>query len=246
MNKETLIQSDEAVTDENKGLESLDELKVCEVVRTEFMPSAFKAKLSLNYENISFNKACVELLPNTQYINILIDRFKKRIIVLPVKKNAKDALRWCNIRKTTGEVIKRTCTARKFGEKLYNMMNWTKENRYRVLAYYQAIDGVQLLVFNLEECEIIVPEFVTTKTGKTIKRGRIYLPDEWKATFGMPLEQHKETNVVELNGNYTLSDRDKEVKLSEIKIIGKIPTEEEIVLAQYREEKPQEGVLVNA
>jgi len=225
-------------TAKNLGIDSLNELNDYEVLRAFYANSTFKPKVTFNYENISFNKACVELLPNTQYVNVLVDRTKHRIVILPVKRHSKDALKWCNIKK--GEIIKRTCMARKFGEKLYDMMKWTKENRYRVFAFYQLIDGVQLLVFNLEECEIIVPEYVTTKTGKLVKRGRIYLPEEWKSSFGMKLNEHNDSNHVELNAHYTLSDKDKEVTINDVKIVGKIPTEEEIIMSQYRGEKTEE------
>ena len=227
---------------ENKGISSLDELQNLEVLRTELASSFYKPKIIIAYDNISFNKACVKLLPDTQFVNILIDRLKRRIIVLPVHKHAKDALRWCNIKK--GEVIKRTCTAKKFGEKLYDMMRWVKENKYRVLAYFQEIEGVQLLVFNLCECEMIVPDFITTKSGKVVKRGRVYLPGEWEG-FGMPLSQHNEANSVEVNAHYTLSDKDVDVTIADVRVRGKSPTEEEIIMSQYRREKPQE-VFVNA
>lgn len=133
---------------------------------------------------------------------------------------------------------RRTCTARKFGEKLYEMMEWVKENRYRILAYYQKIENVELLVFNLQECEMVVPEFVISKTGKVMKRGKVYLP-AWDG-FGMPLAVHSKANEVELDAHYTLSDKDVDVTISDVKIKGKIPTDEEIIMSQYQKEKPRE------
>jgi hypothetical protein len=115
------------------------------------------------------------------------------------------------------------------------MMAWVKENRYRVLAYFQEIDGVQLLVFNLLECEMVVPEFFKTKTGKMMKRGKVYLPGDWGNGFGMPLTEHNTANTVELNAHYTLSDKD--VTISGIQFKGKTPTDEEIIMSQYRKEK---------
>jgi hypothetical protein len=227
---------------ETKGLGSLKELDALEVLRTELASSTFKPKVILSYETISFNKSCVELLPDTRYVNVLIDRTKKRIIILPVSKHAKDALQWCGVT-PKGDVKKKICTARKFGEKLYEMMQWVKENKYRILAYYQEIEGVQLLVFNLCECEMVVPGFITTKTGKTIKRGTVYLPGDWDG-FGMPLTQHTVANEVELNAHYTLSDRDMKVTIGDMRVKGKVPTEEELIMSQYRKEKLE--VAVNA
>jgi len=226
---------------EAKGITNLNELQSLEVLRTELASSFYKPKIILSYDKISFTKSCVQLLPDTQYVNILVDRGKRRIIVLPVHKHAKDALRWCNVR--NGGVVKRVCTAKKFGEKLYNMMHWIKENKYRVLAYYQEVEGITLLVFNLAEYEMIVPQFITTKTGKVMKRGKVYLADEMENGFGMPLSEHSEANNVEINAHYTLSDKDKEVTIADVKIMGKAPTGEEIIMSQYRNEKSQESVV---
>lgn len=237
------MQNEIVETTENKGILSLDELNNKEVLRTELASTAYNPKIVIAYENITFNVACVKLLPKTQYVNILIDREKQRIIILPVHKHAKDALKWCNVK--GDEVVKRSCTAKKFGEKLYAMMSWVKENKYRVLAYYQEIEGVRLLVFNLNEYEMVVPHFITTKTGKVMNRGRVYLPNHMNG-FGMTFAEHLVANNVELNAHYTLSDKDKEITISDVKFIGKKPTEEEIIMAQYRNPKqePQE-VYVN-
>jgi hypothetical protein len=220
----------------DKGISNLRELQSLEVLRTEFASSVFKAKMILSYETISFNKACVNLMPETRYVNVLIDRTKHRIIILPVNRHAKDALQWCSLSQK-GEVRKRVCTAKKFGEKLYDMMRWVKENKYRVLAYYQEVEGVQLLVFNLRECEMVVPDFITTASGKVVKRGRVFLPGEWDNGFGMPLSQHSEANTVELDAHYTLSDKDMDVTIADVRVRGKTPTEEEIIMSQYRKER---------
>ena len=237
-NENEAVEITQTTEAEIKGISSLDELQNYEVLRTELTSSLFKPKVIISYETISFNKACVKLLPDTLFVNVLIDRVKQRIIVLPVHQYAKDALRWCNVKK--GDVVKRVCTARKFGEKLYDMMSWIKENKYRILAYYQEIEGVKLLVFNLKEHEMIIPDFITTKTGKIIKRGKVYLSDVSDGEFGMPLSEHSVVNDVELNAHYTLSDKDKEVTISDVNVVGKVPTEEEIIMSQYRNEKPQE------
>ena len=228
---------------EKPAIASLDELKGLEVVRTEFTSSFFRPKVTINLSSISFNKACVQLLPGVQYVNILIDKEKRRIIVLPVHQHAKDALRWCNVR--DGEIRKRDCSAKKFGEKLYDMMEWIKENRYRILAYYQEVDGVKLLVFNLMECEMIIPEYVTLPSGKVVKRGKVILPGDWEG-FGMPMSEHEKANEVEINAHYSLTEEDKEVTISEAQIEGAVPSEKEIIQSHYRDEAPAQGVSVYA
>jgi len=222
-----------------QGISSLSELQDLEVLRTEFTTSYYKPKASFSYDKITFSRSCLHLLPGTHYVNVLIDRVKKRVIILPVSKYAKDALRWCGVTKE-GDVKPRDCTAKKFGEKLYDMMRWVKENKYRVLAYYQVIEGVQLLVFNLREYEMVVPYYTTTAGGKTVKRGKVILSSEMEHGFGMPLAEHSEANAVELNAHYTLSDKDVDMTIADVRVKGRAPTDEEIIMSQYRKEKEPE------
>lgn len=79
-------------TDKDKGVASLAELRRLEVLRTELTSSTFKPKIILSYETISFNKACLNLLPEARHVNVLIDRSKRRIIILPVNRHTKDEL----------------------------------------------------------------------------------------------------------------------------------------------------------
>ena len=55
---------------------------------------------------------------------------------------------------------------------------------------------------------VIDEEGAKTVIEKVVKRCKVYLPQEWNNGFGMPLSQHSEANVVELNAHYTLSDKD--------------------------------------
>jgi hypothetical protein len=61
----------------------------------------------------------------------------------------------------------------------------------------------------------------------------------------MSLTTHNEANKVELNAHYTLSDKDIDVTIADVRVRGKAPTDEEIIMSQYRKEKPLE-VSVNA
>ena len=81
--------------------------------------------------------------------------------------------------------------------------------------------------------------------GKTVKRGRVILPGEWQG-FGMPLSEHEKANKVEINAHYSLSEQDKEVTISDVRIEGSVPTEKEIIQSHYRDEIQGQGVSVHA
>lgn len=50
-----------------QGITSLSELQSLEVLRTEFASGTFKPKVILSYETISFNKACINLMPDATF-----------------------------------------------------------------------------------------------------------------------------------------------------------------------------------
>jgi hypothetical protein len=65
----------------------------------------------------------------------------------------------------------------------------------------------------------------------------VYLPGEWETGFGMPYAEYGEANAVALNAHYTLSDKDIELTIEEVKVRGKTPTDEEVIMSRYRKEK---------
>jgi len=185
-----------------KGIESLGELEVCQVVRSEFMSPTFRPKLTFNIDSISFNSSCVRLFNRVEYVQLLINVNKKQLIVLPCEKTTKDSLKWCTLK---GEkVVPRKNSCRIFGAKLYELMGWIPDNRYKVQAVYQKIGDVELLVFNLEECEMIVPQYSENADGKRVRKVRRYYPEAWKESFGMTYREHKQSIDVDIDAHYML------------------------------------------
>ena len=218
------------------GIFSLTELDNCEVVRGEFLSPTFLPKITLRYESFSFSSSCVRLFPDAQYVQILTDRNKKRIIILPSNPLVKEALKWSTLKNEKS--YSRSCLARILCAKLYSLMNWIPENRYRVLAVYQEIENVRLIVFNLEECEMLVPETITTDDGKTVRKQKKILPDAWRETFGMTYKEHKDAYNVDINAHYILSDNktgmDAEVGISYGReIVGREASAVEIITRPY-------------
>jgi len=218
----------------NKGLSSRKELESFEVVRSEFVSSVFKPRITLNFDNIGFNAACVKLF-DSQFVQILIDKSKRRIVLLPCSPHAKDALKWCN--EKDGKRYPRYCLARIFGAKVFELMNWIKDNRYKVLAVYQEIDGIKLIVFNLDECEMVVPDFVTKDDGKKVRKAKKYLPHDWRDSFGMTFREHKNSTSVDIDTHYFVGEKDKEVTFADVNIESSMPNEEDMIMSRYRKEE---------
>ncbi|GHU80476.1 hypothetical protein AGMMS49992_33490 [Clostridia bacterium] len=131
------------------GLFSLDEINEFDVVRSEFLSPTFKPKITLNADKLAFSSSCVRLIPDNSYVQMLFDRKRKRIVLLPCGQFDKDALKWSN--QKSGKTSPRGITARLLCSKLFDYMGWIPDNRYKVMAVYQELEGRQLIVFNLVE-----------------------------------------------------------------------------------------------
>jgi hypothetical protein len=209
------------------GLKSLDELQEAQYIRAEYLNPVFRAKVTLNYTNLVFNASCVKLLADTEYINLLVLPTTRRLVVEPCGEHAKDAARWSE---TKGAKLKpRYIPAKVACGQLFKLMNWNITYRYKIMAVYQEIEQQRLIVFNLVECEMYIPEETegASETTRT-KRRKVY-PIDWKNTFGTPYAEHKDTYTVELDKMYLLTS----AKSEKHQIDARVPTASEIITRQY-------------
>jgi hypothetical protein len=218
------------------GIQSLDELYDSEVVRSEFLSPTFQAKVTIQFDNFSFNAACVRIFSDTQYIQVLVDRNRQRIIVIPCQEYTPCHLKWSNLK--AGKVQSRKCLAKITCAKLFDMMNWIPENRYKVMAVYQEIEAVRLIVFNLIECEMLVSEIIEKSDGRSAKRNKVIRPDDWLNSFGNLYRTHADAYKVDISKHYLLPDNltgeEQAILIAQRKpIVPHEPTAREIVLRQY-------------
>jgi len=72
-------------------------------------------------------------------VQFLINPTEKKLIVRPCEIGARDAIRWCVVKGTDRKSRQITC--KPFAERLFSMMDWDAEFRYRFqgmrIKYYQ-------------------------------------------------------------------------------------------------------------
>lgn len=208
-----------------------EELNDFEYVRSEFTTPVFKAKITFDYSHFALNAACVRLFPENEYVQILADRKKRRLLIWPCKQNDKDSVKWSNIKNEKPQ--SRSIRAKMLCAKVFKMMNWVIENRYKIMAVYQELDELKFIVFNLVESEMYVPgDDTISKTGKVKKtRNKVY-PLDWEKTFGSPYAEHKATYQTDINTMRLLSD-EIEPETSEPSVTPRVPTASEIITRNY-------------
>ena len=234
-----MAKHDELDEIDEKGIISLKELEEAQVVQAEFLSSVYKPKVTLNYDTITFNSSCVRLFKEAEHILILMDLNRRRIVIIPCHEHEKNAFKWCKIKE--GKKLSRTSSARIFGGKVFEMMQWRKENRYRPQAIYQELEGRPIIVFNLNEAEMVKPEIITRDDGKKVYKCKKFYPEEWRNSFGMTYREHKESYKVDINANYVLYNThdgtNNEFDLSTHSIKGKGMNPTDIMTQKYTTHK---------
>ena len=178
-----------------------------QVVRGEFFAHLFEPSVSFKNEKVSVNAACLRKLPETEYVQFLVNPTEKMLAVKPCREEDKDSFQWAS-----GEGKKRkpkTITCRIFYAKLMNLMNWNPQYRYKILGKLVRTATDTLFVFDLSSAQT----FISSKKDDPNSRKAMY-PEEWKNQFGVPYNDHQNTMNVSIFDDYAVFriNRDEEEK----------------------------------
>lgn len=167
-----------------------------QVTKAELFTHTREPAITIWQTRMKFNMACLRKFPGVKYIQVLIHPEQKRLIIRPCDPDAPDSLRWA----TGGgekELKNRDLLCRIFAGKIYELMGWKSEYRYKILGKPVTYKNEVLFLFQLGDFELFV-------SGKS---SRSYLPADWRDYFGMPVEQHDSAYKVDLADGYITTDR---------------------------------------
>jgi hypothetical protein len=220
----------EIVENENPigGLRSIEELNQSQVIKPEFTAPTFRPKVTLNYGNLIFNSSCVKLFPETQFVQLLVDDNKKRMIALPCGQYDVGVVRWSLLK--NGKPQSREIKAKVACAKLFRLMEWDITYRYKVMAIYQVLNGKRLVVFNFADCTMLVPEDIMGRDGTVKSKRHTIYPLEWENLFGPTYGEHRKQYEVDIQTYHLLPNQ----LTDEIPpVIPRVPTPEEIMTREY-------------
>lgn len=108
--------------------------------------------MKFNYNSIAFSAACIRKLPDAMYIQVLVNQQTKQLIVKACDENAKDAVRWCTLDTKNGKRKSREIKGAIFSGKIFDMMGWNADYRYKLLGVVVSVKGERIVIFRLEDC----------------------------------------------------------------------------------------------
>ncbi len=174
-----------------------------QVVRREFISHIYDPAITICGNSVTFNNACISKLEDVAYVQILINPAEHKMVIRPCSEGARDAVRWCIVREQKRKSRKITCQP--FTAKLYELMGWTPPYRYKLQGMRINYDGEQMYMFDLDAKETFLPQTRDPNTGKRIPSKPI-LPNEWIGNFGMGVEEHAASTIIDLTEGFFSSD----------------------------------------
>lgn len=193
---EYLFNNTKEITPDSEETEVVD-LSGFQVTKAELFAHLREPAITVWHDRLKFNMACLRRFNGVTHIQLLIHPEQKRIIIRPCDKDAPESLRWCS-GGGEKEIRNRDIVCRIFSAKLFELMGWNQEYRYKMLGKPATCDNELLFLFKLTDFELFVSE------GKS-KRSRAYLPGDWRDCFGPPVETVEESYKVDLADGYILS-----------------------------------------
>lgn len=187
-----------------------------QVVRREFF--AHTKEPSASFSNCKFyvNAACLSRFPEVDFVQALVNQETKILALRPCEENDRDAIMWCNSTKGKRKVKQITCKL--FFAKIFTLMDWNPEHRYKLLGKVIHANGEYLIAFDLTSTEVYQRVF---KEGEKPKTSRTpVFPVGWQDQFGLPYEEHRrsmQVNIFEGYAVYAIKDtKHKEIKDSDV------------------------------
>ncbi len=145
-----------------------------------------KPAVSIKYGKLTFSTAAIRLFEGMAHILPVVHATKKRLAVIPLTEEESASVEWSRLK--NDEIwVPKTISSLEFVEKLYQLMDWNRDCRYKVLGRVANSDRGLILIFDLEEAIMFTPdkqEYIDPKTGETKTRQVKYFPDKYKDRIG--------------------------------------------------------------
>lgn len=164
-----------------------------------------KPAVSIKYKELNFNTACIRLFEGVKYILPIVNPKKKRLAVVPCKEEESASVQWA--RKKDDVWMTRQITSLEFVEKIFAMMGWDRNCRYKTVGRVADSTSGLILVFDLEEAVFFdaKPQEYVDEEGKVKKRRTVYYPNEYKDHIGKSYNDYaaaRQLNIFEYLEGY--------------------------------------------
>lgn len=171
-----------------------------EVVRSQFFSQSAEPTVTFSRRKMWVNSVCLAKFPETDYVQILVNRGTKALTLRPSQENAADALPWCSAGNRKRKPRRLSCPV--FFALVCALMKWNPDCRYRITGKHLFENGEELLAFDLRSAEAYV-------YGDHIaQRYAQRFPSDWRDRFGIPAAEHGVEPLIRIFDEYAVFELD--------------------------------------
>ena len=159
-----------------------------------------KPAVSIKDGKMTFNMAAIRLFEGVRYVLPMVNKDTKRIAIVPCAEEESASVEWARTRKKDGAWVNKTISSRDFVKAIYDVMDWSDVNRYKVLGRVANSERGLILVFEMEEAITFEPrkeKYVDKKTGETKSRQVKTYPEKYDGRIGQTYDEYKQRHMQE-------------------------------------------------
>lgn len=166
-----------------------------------------KPAVTMKAKSMNFNKAALKMFEDIEFILPMVNPEKKRFAIIPCKEEELASVQWA--RKKDDIYVSKQITSPEFMSRIFELMGWDKECRYKMMGRVALSERGPILVFDMDEAIMFAPKkrsYVDPVSGETKTKDVKYYPDKYNDTIGQSYadyESFKQLNAFEDFGDYT-------------------------------------------
>lgn len=168
------------------------------IVPGELFPQICEATFTVNVRESYANTACVRLLPDTDYVQYLIDDETQMFGLLPCDRLDSHAFRWSRIK--NGKRVPVHRTGKDFVLVICKIMDWNPNDRYKILGQLTEVEYkgqmVPVVSFDLR--------YKKWYRKPKQKGGKSTIVRDWVEMLGPVLEENDRSLRVSSINNYSV------------------------------------------
>ena len=184
--------------DEIIGLGDDFDFEGFQVVRREFFAHTYEPSVTFNNGKFYVNASLLSRFPEVDYVQVLVNRASKLLVLRPCMENARDSFMW----HTKGKRKPRQITCKIFFGMVASMMEWNLSYRYKILGRIIHANGEYLIAFDLTAAEVYEKTIVEGEEPKMSRTAKFN--ENWKDQFGLPFNEHRQSMQVNIFEGYAI------------------------------------------
>ena len=145
-----------------------------EVVRAQYFATLQNPAMTISNGRLRFNAACLKKFEDVEYVELLLNSVDRCIAIRPCEKSNPNAIRWGRLKE--GRWCASTLGCRGLAKALFDIMEWDEDLKYRFRGQLVEQGGDKLMLFELDEPEmikveeIVLPPKEEESEGETVKK----------------------------------------------------------------------------